>query len=91
VEIKKIPIEAEWGKHMLYITNKDRPGVIGDLGRTLADNGVNIATFHLGRSRPGDDAIALLQVDNAVTVKVVEQLESLKNNFKVLSCTFECV
>ena len=59
VEIKDIPIEAEWGAHMLYITNKDRPGVIGDLGRMLADNGVNIATFHLGRSGPGDDAIAL--------------------------------
>ena len=88
VEIKNIPIEAEWGKYMLYITNKDRPGVIGDLGRTLADNGVNIATFHLGRSRPGDDAIALLQVDNAVTVKVVEQLESLKNIVQVKALEF---
>ena len=88
VEIKKIPIEAEWGKHMLYITNKDRPGVIGDLGKTLADNGVNIATFHLGRSCPGDDAIALLQIDDAVPVGVVEKLENLENIVQVKALEF---
>ena len=73
---------------MLYITNKDRPGVIGDLGRTLADNGVNIATFHLGRSLPGDDAIALLQIDDAVPVEVVEQLENLNNIVQVKALEF---
>lgn len=88
VEIKDIPIEAEWGTYMLYITNKDRPGVIGDLGSTLADNGVNIATFHLGRSGPGDDAIALLQVDDAVPETVVGQLENLNNIIQVKALEF---
>ena len=73
---------------MLYITNKDRPGVIGDLGCTLADNGVNIATFHLGRSGPGDDAIALLQVDDAVPETVVDQLENLNNIVQVKALKF---
>ncbi len=63
VEIKGIRIEAELGRHMLYTTNEDKPGFIGRLGTLLGEAGVNIATFHLGRSAPGADAIALIEVD----------------------------
>ena len=48
---------------MLYVTNEDKPGFIGRLGTLLGDAGVNIATFNLGRSAPGGDAIALVEVD----------------------------
>jgi len=63
VEIEDIDMEAELGPHMLFVRNRDKPGFIGNLGRTLAENGVNIATFHLGRAAPGADAICLVQVD----------------------------
>ena len=53
-------------RYMLYITNEDKPGFIGKLGTLLGDAGVNIANFNLGRSAPGADAIALLQVDEPV-------------------------
>jgi len=79
VEIKGIPIEAELGPHMLYLSNKDKPGVIGDLGRMLADAKVNIATFHLGRAQEGGDAIALLQVDQALDRDLLERIASLPN------------
>ncbi|PPR61411.1 MAG: D-3-phosphoglycerate dehydrogenase [Alphaproteobacteria bacterium MarineAlpha4_Bin2] len=88
VEIKGIPIEAELGRYMLYITNKDRPGVIGDLGKTLGDNGVNIATFHLGRWAPGDDAIALLQIDNVIDEPLLKDLENLPNIVQVKPLAF---
>ncbi len=51
---------------MLYTTNQDVPGIIGTLGQTLGQNGVNIANFTLGRSDRGKDAIALLYVDEPV-------------------------
>ncbi|MFM9845456.1 MAG: phosphoglycerate dehydrogenase [Dongiaceae bacterium] len=66
VEIKGIRIEAELGRHMLYTTNEDKPGFIGRLGTLLGQSGINIATFHLGRSAPGGDAIALIEVDQAL-------------------------
>ncbi len=88
VEIKDIPIEAELGRYMLYITNSDRPGVIGDLGKTLGDGGVNIATFHLGRSAPGEDAIALLQVDQIVEGALLRSIEQLPNIVQVKSLEF---
>ncbi len=65
IQIKGITIDAEVGAHMLYTTNNDVPGIIGALGKTLGDNGVNIANFTLGRSAVGKDAIALLYLDEA--------------------------
>lgn len=65
IQIKGINLDAEVGPHMLYTTNDDVPGIIGALGKTLGDNGVNIANFTLGRSEIGKDAIALLYLDEA--------------------------
>ncbi|MTI09714.1 phosphoglycerate dehydrogenase [Curvivirga aplysinae] len=64
VEVKGIEIEAELTEHMLYITNEDKPGMIGQLGQTLGNVDANIATFHLGRAEEGGEAIALLQLDS---------------------------
>ena len=77
VEIKGIAIEAELGAHMLYIANEDRPGLIGALGKTLGDAGVNIATFHLGRAERGADAIALLELDETISAQVLERVRAL--------------
>ena len=44
VEIKGIKVEAALGPHMLYVTNRDEPGLIGGLGSILGDAGMNIAT-----------------------------------------------
>ena len=63
IQIKGINIDAEVGTHMLYTTNNDVPGIIGTLGRTMGEAGVNIANFTLGRSSVGKDAIALLYLD----------------------------
>ncbi len=74
IQIKGIQIDAEIGRHMLYTTNNDVPGIIGTLGGTLGENGVNIANFTLGRSGAGADAIALLYVDEAVPAPVLDKL-----------------
>jgi len=88
VEIKGIPIEAEIGPHMLYLSNKDKPGVIGDLGRTLGEAKVNIATFHLGRAAENGDAIALLQVDQAVDKALLDKIAALPNVLQAKALEF---
>ncbi len=77
VEIKGIPVEADFGHHMLYVTNQDKPGFIGKFGAVLADAGINIATFHLGRASPGGDAICLVSVDEAVPDSVLREVRAL--------------
>jgi D-3-phosphoglycerate dehydrogenase len=74
IQIKGITIDAEIGRHMLYTTNEDVPGIIGALGQTMGSNGVNIANFTLGRSTKNGDAIALLYVDEPVPAKAIEAL-----------------
>jgi D-3-phosphoglycerate dehydrogenase len=77
VEIKGIKIDAELGPHMLYVTNDDKPGFIGRLGTLLGDNGINIATFALGRSAPGKDAIALVEIDGPIPAPLLKQVQDL--------------
>ena len=74
IQIKGINIDAEIGAHMLYTTNEDVPGIIGTLGHTMGENGVNIANFTLGRAAAGAEAIALLYVDHPIKDEVIEQL-----------------
>lgn len=77
IQVKGINMEAELAPHMLYITNEDKPGFIGALGSTLGDAGVNIATFHLGRQDRGGDAIALVEIDDAIAPDVLERVNRL--------------
>jgi len=46
------------------------------LGKTMGENGVNIANFTLGRAEAGGEAIALLYVDEPVDAKVTSLLEA---------------
>jgi D-3-phosphoglycerate dehydrogenase len=79
IAVKGIPLESKLGEHMLYITNYDKPGVIGDIGTTAAERGINIANMHLGRDGPDGNAIVLLEVDAKLANEDIEQLSSLSN------------
>ncbi len=78
IQIKGINLDAEVGRHMLYTTNADAPGIIGLLGSLCGNNGVNIANFQLGRDRPGGDAIALLYLDAPFPEKVLAEVRAHK-------------
>ena len=77
IQIKGIDLEAEFGPHMLYITNEDKPGFIGALGTILGNAGVNIATFNLGRKAQGGEAICLVSIDEPPPTPVLEALAKL--------------
>jgi D-3-phosphoglycerate dehydrogenase len=74
IQIKGINLDAEIGRHMIYTTNEDIPGVIGTLGTVFGEAGVNIANFQLGRDAPGGNAIALLYLDSPVDPAVLTRL-----------------
>ena len=77
VEVKGIEIDAELSNHNLYISNEDKPGFIRDLSKVLADNNINIATFHLGRKASGQEAIALISTDSAIDNNIVENIKKI--------------
>lgn len=77
VEIDGVRVEAELAPHMMYVVNDDKPGFIGALGSLLGHNGVNIATFALGRRIEGEEAVALVAVDQPIQDIVLDQLNAL--------------
>jgi D-3-phosphoglycerate dehydrogenase len=77
VDMFGIRVEAELEGEMIYIVNEDRPGFIGRLGTTLGEADVNIGTFHLGRRAAGDEAVALVSVDNHIEPETVAKLEAI--------------
>ena len=88
VNVKGVPMEAELSPHMLYVNNNDRPGLIGGLGTVLGAAGVNIGTFHLGRTEPGGDAIALVEVDGEVPPEVLLAVANLPNVVQAKALSF---
>ena len=79
VNIKGIRIDAEFAPSMLYVTNLDKPGFVGRFATLLAEAGINIATFHLGRESAGGNAIALVEVDGSVPGEVLGKVQQIPN------------
>jgi D-3-phosphoglycerate dehydrogenase / 2-oxoglutarate reductase len=77
VEVKSMPLEADFHPVMLFVNNRDKPGFIGALGTLLGEGNINIATFHLGRQAPGEDAIAIVGVDQVLPEALQQRLRSL--------------
>ncbi|OKL44081.1 phosphoglycerate dehydrogenase [Pseudovibrio exalbescens] len=77
IQIKGINMEAELGANMLYVTNDDKPGFIGQLGSILGEAGVNIATFNLGRKAEGEQAICLVEVDGEIPADALEKIAAI--------------
>jgi D-3-phosphoglycerate dehydrogenase len=77
VEVKGMELDAPFMPAMLYVNNLDKPGFIGALGVLLGQAGVNIATFNLGRTASGGDAIALVGVDQAPDAALLAQVKAL--------------
>ena len=77
VNIKGIRMDAEFGPSMIYITNLDKPGFIGKFSSTLGEAGINIATFHVGREKPGGSAVALIEIDGELPDDVLAKVRAL--------------
>ena len=77
VEVKGMVLEADFHPVMLFINNLDKPGFIGALGTILGEANINIATFHLGRQAAGQDAIAIVGVDQVLPEAIQHKLRSL--------------
>ena len=77
VEVKGMELDAPFAPAMIYVNNLDKPGFIGALGNLLGEAGVNIATFNLGRRAAGEDAIALVGVDQAPDEALLAKIKAL--------------
>jgi D-3-phosphoglycerate dehydrogenase / 2-oxoglutarate reductase len=82
LHIDDIDVEAPLERDLIYLRNRDVPGVIGKVGTILGESEINIADFSLGR-RSGEasseprEAIAVVHVDGRVPDDVLKKLEEI--------------
>jgi len=79
LQIEGISVEAQLEGTILYISNRDEPGVIGQVGTALGKLGVNIATFTLGRrhAERGADAVSLIRLDGEVPPAMLAAIRAI--------------
>ena len=77
VKIDKFFLDAVPEGYLLVLHNEDKPGVIGNVGTLLGDNGVNIARLHLGRQSVGGEAVSVWNIDTPLSKGLIEELLKL--------------
>jgi len=61
---------------MLITRHMDRPGMVGRIGAMLGEADVNISAMHLARTRPREDALMILALDDAVPDAVADAIRT---------------
>jgi len=68
---------------MLFMKNKDIPGVIGKIGTLLGDNNVNIASYILSREVKEKSAYSIVKVDEKLDEDLMNKISSLNEIEKI--------
>jgi len=88
VDVNGINVEAELTPKMLFVINDDKPGFVGSLGALLGTAEINIATFHLGRAEKGENALALVSVDQEISDELLSEMAALPQIMQVKVLNF---
>ena len=74
VGINGFDLEVPLTDHLAVFTYADRPGVVGQVGQILGDEGINIGGMQVARSERQGSALVLLNVDVALPQAVAARI-----------------
>ena len=74
LQINDYRVHFEPRGHLLIMGSYDKPGVIGRVGTLMAENGINIASWHTGRAAPGGNTLTVLNFDDALPERAMAVL-----------------
>lgn len=83
LSVDAIDIEARLEQSLIYLRNRDVPGVVGQVGSILAKHGINIANFSLGRAEENGhgaarEAVSVVRVDGPIPEGVLQDLRKIE-------------
>src|SRR5262245_65236138 len=87
VRINGFSLEAIPKGHMLFLFNRDQPGVLGSIATFIGENNINIGRLYLGRKKIGESALALIQIDQPMTEEILNRLAALPGVISVKQLT----
>jgi D-3-phosphoglycerate dehydrogenase len=82
VRLGSYRLDAHMDGTSLIFTHYDRPRLIGFIGKTFGDHGINIAQMNVGREAPGGEAIGVVNLD---AVPPEEAVEAVRGHEHVIS------
>ncbi len=75
VRVNSQPVEIVPEGVLCFLTNKDRPGIVGYLGTLLGRHQVNIASMSLSRDIAGGQALTVLNLDSVPPPPVLDEMQ----------------
>jgi D-3-phosphoglycerate dehydrogenase / 2-oxoglutarate reductase len=78
VSVNNFRVEFKPAGNLIYVINKDVPGVVGKVGTLLGDREINIAEYNLARKGSGGKAMAIITVDSPLDSDTLSFLRSFK-------------
>ncbi|MCA9970666.1 MAG: phosphoglycerate dehydrogenase [Anaerolineales bacterium] len=76
-QIDRYRLEARPEGVLLFMQNRDVPGVIGQIGTILAAYEVNIGEWRLGRNQPGGAALSCINLDSVPPPAAIDALKNV--------------
>jgi D-3-phosphoglycerate dehydrogenase / 2-oxoglutarate reductase len=83
VSVNNFRVEFKPEGHLLYIINRDVPGVVGKVGTLLGDREINIAEYNLARNESGGNAMAIITIDSRLDSDTLSFLRSYREMIEV--------
>jgi D-3-phosphoglycerate dehydrogenase len=85
VNIDAYRLELKPEGYMLFYFNIDRPGMLANVGKILADANINIAGLSLGRLEAGKEALTVINTDSEISKNVVTAISSINGISNVIA------
>ena len=76
VRVDENAVDLPPARHMLYVRNDDRPGMIGRVGTILGEAGINITDMDVGRDPNGEPSTMVVATTQAVPSSVIDRLRA---------------
>jgi len=77
VRVDSYPVNVSPAGSLLFVWNRDVPGVIGRVGTRLGDAGVNIGEFHQSRDADSGEALAVIGLDVGLAPELLRELAAI--------------
>jgi D-3-phosphoglycerate dehydrogenase len=75
VRVNGQPVEIVPEGVLFFMTNKDRPGIVGQLGTLMGRHHVNIANMSLSRDIAGGRALSVLSLDSVPPAALLDEVQ----------------
>ncbi|HPP76066.1 MAG TPA: NAD(P)-dependent oxidoreductase, partial [Armatimonadota bacterium] len=74
---------------MLFVPHEDKPGIIGQVGTILGNQGINIGGMHVGRDKISKRAVMVLSVDSIVPDEIRQKIMQMSGIESIRQISFD--